>query len=66
MYPLSLVWKDIVVYAHSVWCGQSFAILGKKKSAHGLPSLACFARPDTWKHHSLWSASAVIHNWGVP
>jgi len=40
--------------------------VGEVRTAVGLPCLVCFARPDSWKHHSLWSVSAVTHNWGVP
>ena len=37
----------------------------KKNSALGSPCLVCFARPDTWKHHFLWSASICSHTTGV-
>jgi len=44
--------------AVSVWA-KLLQYQEKKNSALGLPCLACFARPGTWKHHSFWSVSAV-------
>ena len=45
--------------------GEALHYWEKKNSALGSPCLVCFARPDTWKHHFLWSASICSHTTGV-
>jgi len=45
--------------------GEALHYWEKKNSALGSPCLVCFARPDAWKHLSLWNASICSYTTGV-